>query len=336
MERYRNFVSTQTEYSEDIIWVLQESELSRLTMRYTSPQLRYREVMVNFIRSLGEYEGLRRTTIHLAIYMLDAFMDNHNISDNRLNLVALTCVLLAAKIEENEPSVPSLSKLNELVQNQYPIADFSVLEVLLLKFFNWNLIIPTAATFVEFWLLYIVQASDFADSTCELLFHQHRTRAIELALEFLDITLTDIKMTNHRPSLLSAAIVASARSCLPVLVVWNDTMAEMTNFTWDEIDDLTRELLDWRVALIMKETARRKRHPLDSGFVSDFDDDSCYEEDEDDDDDEDGSDDDDDGVLSVVCDADEMNDGVASYMQVKRQNDDDGDTSCMQVKRRKY
>lgn len=315
MERYSNFVSTQTEYSEDIIWVLQESELARLTMRYTSPQLRYREVMINFIRSLGEYEHLRRTTIHLAIYMLDAFMDNHNISDNRLNLVALTCVLLAAKIEENEPSVPSLSKLNELVQNQYPVSDFTVLEVLLLKFFNWNLIIPTAATFVEFWLLYIVEAADFADSTCELQFHQQRTRAIELALEFLDITLTDIKMTNHRPSLLSAAIVASARSCLPVLVVWTDTMAEMTNFTWEEIEDLTRDLINWRALLITKESARRKRHAMDSGFVSDFDE-SYDEEDLDEDEDEDGSDDD---VLSVECDTDETNDGGGtSYVQVKR------------------
>uniref|UniRef100_A0A1Q3EW39 Putative cyclin b n=1 Tax=Culex tarsalis TaxID=7177 RepID=A0A1Q3EW39_CULTA len=310
MERYRNFISTQTEYSEDIIWILQESELCRLTMRYTSPQLRYREVMVNFIRSVGEYEQLRRTTIHLAIYMLDAFMDNHNISDNRLNLVALTCVLLAAKIEENEPNVPSLSKLNELVQNQYPIADFSVLEVLLLKFFNWNLIIPTAATFVEFWLLYIVDSSDFAGCLSEVQYHKQRTCAIELALEFLDITLADIKMSNVRPSLLSAACVASARSCVPVLVAWNDTMAEMTGFLWAEIESLVRELMNWRALLITKEMASRKRRPLDSGFISDFDD--SVEEDE--------EEDDSDGVLSVDCDTDESNDDGegASYTKVKR------------------
>lgn len=277
-------------------------------MRYTSPQLRYREVMVNFIRSVGEYEQLRRTTIHLAVYMLDAFMDNHNISDNRLNLVALTCVLLAAKIEENEPSVPSLSKLNELVQNQYPIADFTVLEVLLLKFFNWNLIIPTTATFVEFWLLYIVDSADFGGTLSEFQFHQRRTRAIELALEFLDITLTDIKMTNVRPSLLSAACVACARSCVPVLAVWNETMHEMTGFPWEEVESLTRELMDWRAMLITKETASRKRRPLDSGFMSDFD--ESFEEDED------GSD----GVLSIDCDSDDSDDDgeMASYTKVKR------------------
>ncbi|XP_039429827.1 cyclin-J [Culex pipiens pallens] len=308
MERYSNYISTQTEYSEDIIYILQDAELCRLTMRYTSPQLRYREVMVNFIRSVGEYEQLRRTTIHLAVYMLDAFMDNHNISDNRLNLVALTCVLLAAKIEENEPSVPSLSKLNELVQNQYPIADFTVLEVLLLKFFNWNLIIPTTATFVEFWLLYIVDSADFGGPLSEFQFHQRRTRAIELALEFLDITLTDIKMTNVRPSLLSAACVACARSCVPVLTVWNETMHEMTGFPWEEVESLTRELMDWRAMLITKETASRKRRPLDSGFMSDFD--ESFEEDED------GSD----GVLSIDCDSDDSDDDgeMASYSKVKR------------------
>lgn len=302
MERYSNFISTQTEYSEDIIWILQESELCRLTMRFTSPQLRYREVMVNFIRSVGEYEKLRRTTIHLAIYMLDAFMDNHNISDNRLNLVALTCILLAAKIEENEPSVPSLSKLNQLVQNQYPVADFTVLEVLLLKFFNWNLIIPTAATFVEFWLLYIVQARDFEVSTGELPFYERRSRVVEVALEFLDITLTDIKMTNIRPSMLAAACVACARTCLPVLVVWTEPMAEMTGFAWEEIDSLVRELMNWRASLIAKESACRKRPPLDSGFISDFD--ESIEEDSDDE-------------VSIECDTDEPNEG-ANYTQVKR------------------
>lgn len=306
MDQYRNYISTHTEYDEDILWILQESELCRLTMRYTSPQLRYREVMVNFIRSVGEYEHLRRTTIHLAIYMLDAFMDNHNISDNRLNLVALTCILLASKIEENEPNVPSLSKLNELVQNQYPIADFTVLEVLLLKFFNWHLIIPTLATFVEYWLLYIIKASDFAGCTNEQQFEERRFRAIELVFEFMDITLTDIKMTNIRPSLLAAACIASARSSLPVLVVWTESMAEITGFSWEEVDRLTRELMNWRACLITKETACRKRPALDSGYITEFDE-SIEEESED----EDGR--------SVECDTDETsNDGAVTYKYVKR------------------
>ncbi|XP_055638842.1 cyclin-J isoform X2 [Toxorhynchites rutilus septentrionalis] len=264
------FEESCTEYCDEIIWILQESELNRLTMRYTSPQIRHREVMVNIIRSIGEYEELRRLTIHLAVYLMDAFMDNHNITDNRLNLVALSCVLLASKIEENEPNVPSLSRMNELVRNQYPVSDFNVIEVLLLKFFDWQLIIPTAATFVEYWLTNIVGIVDFVPSVNEQQFSERRSRAIELVLEFLDITLTDIKMTNVRPSMLASACIAAARSSLPVLVMWNENMMELTSYPLREIECLTRELMNWRACLIAKETVCRKRCALDSGYMSDL------------------------------------------------------------------
>ncbi|XP_055545404.1 cyclin-J [Wyeomyia smithii] len=259
-----------TEYSDEIIWILQETELNRLTMRYTSPQLRYRDVMVNFIRSIGECELLRRSTVHLAIYLLDAFMDNHSINDNRLNLVALSCLLLAAKMEENEPNVPTLASMNELVRNQYPYSDFILLEVLLLKFFNWHLIIPTAATFAEFWLLNVVGKSDFSMSISDETFFERRARAIELVLEYLDLTLTDIKMTNIRPSLLASACLAAARSSLPVQMVWTETMEELTGYSYHEIATLTRELMNWRACLIAKETACRKRSACDSGYLTEF------------------------------------------------------------------
>lgn len=259
-----------TEYSDEIIWILQETELNRLTMRYTSPQLRYREVMVNFIRSIGECEFLRRSTVHLAIYLLDAFMDNHSINDNRLNLVALSCLLLAAKMEENEPNVPTLASMNELVRNQYPFSDYTLLEVLLLKFFNWHLIIPTAATFAEFWLLNVVGRADFSALMSEETFFEKRDRAIELTLEFLDVTLSDIKMTNYRPSLLASACLAAARSSLPVLCIWSETMEELTGYSYTDIAALTCDLMDWRACLITKETACRKRSAYDSGYTTEL------------------------------------------------------------------
>ncbi|XP_058819537.1 cyclin-J [Topomyia yanbarensis] len=265
-----SFTEQCTEYSDEIIWILQESELNRLTMRYTSPQLRYREAIVNLIRSVGECEKLRRSTVHLAIYMIDAFMDNHNITDNRLNLVALSCVILASKIEENEPNIPSMAGMNAVVRNQYASSDYNVLEVLLLKFFNWHLIIPTTATFVEYWLLNIVGRADFPPSMTDTLFYERRDRAIELILEFLDITLMDIKWTNIRPSLLASACLAAARASLPVLIVWSASMEELTGYSYQEIAFMTRELMNLRAYLITKETSCRKRSALDSGYLSDL------------------------------------------------------------------
>ncbi|XP_055599280.1 cyclin-J [Uranotaenia lowii] len=261
-----------TDYGDDIIRFLKQSEQNRVPMRFISPQIRHREAMVNFIRSVGEYEQLLRATVHLAIYLVDTFMDNHNITDNRLNLVALSCILLASKIEENEPNIPSLSSLNELVHNQYPTSDYAVLEVVLLKFFNWNLIIPTVATFAGYWLLNVVSPEDFLDSLSVQQFFEKRFQAIDLFLEFVDITTTHVKMTNKRPSLVASACLAAARSCIPVEFTWPDCMIKLTGYTFNQLDSTSAELMSWRACLLMKEISSRKRMAFDSGYLTESDD----------------------------------------------------------------
>ncbi|XP_065095399.1 cyclin-J [Ochlerotatus camptorhynchus] len=248
-----------TEYSDEIMWIVQEAELNnRLIIRYLSPQLQYRTFMVNFIQSVGERQHLRRSTVHLAIYLMDAFMDNHNISDNRLELFGSCCILLASKLEENEPNVPSSKKLNELLKCPCVLSDFAVLELMLLKFFKWQLIIPTTSVFVEFWVLNIVSRIDFASTISDEQYYDRRTRAVELVLEFLDVTLLDIKMTNIRPSLLASACMAAARSLLPVVKIWNDNMIVLTSYSYSDISFLTRELLNWRACLITNTISRKR------------------------------------------------------------------------------
>lgn len=277
----RLFEENCTEYSDEIIWVLQEAELNRLTLRYISPQITFRSILVELIREVGQQQNLRRTTVHLAIYLMDSFMDNHNIAHNRLKLTALSCVLLAAKIEENEPKVPTLERMNKLLKPKCPLSDFVVLEVVLLKFFNWHLLIPTTAVFVEYWLLHIVSKGDFGPSVSEDQYFERRSRAAELVLEFLDVTLLDITMTNVRPSLLAAACMAATRAILSVKRTWNNSMIKLTGYTYDEICFLMRALMNGRACLI-SDTISRKRTILDSGYMTDPD--QEYDDDDDQDD----------------------------------------------------
>lgn len=274
----RFFEELCTEYSDEIIWALQEAELNRLKLRYISPQSAFRSILVNLIRDVGQQQNLRRTTVHLAIYLLDAFMDNHNINNDRLKMTALSCILLAAKIEENEPKVPTLKKMNELLKHKCPLSDFVVLEMVLLKFFNWHLLIPTTAVFVEYWLLHMVSKTDFTSTTTEDQYFERRSRAAELVFEFLDVTLLDITMTNVRPSLLAAACIAATRAMLPVLRTWNNNMIKLTGYTSSELLYLTRMLMNGRADLIA-DAISRKRPLFDSGYVTDSEDD---EEDTDD------------------------------------------------------
>ena len=57
-----------------------------------------REALVEFIEVICEHQQLSRTTTHLTVYLLDRFMDAHNIYDHQLKLTALSCILLAGKL----------------------------------------------------------------------------------------------------------------------------------------------------------------------------------------------------------------------------------------------
>jgi hypothetical protein len=50
---------------------------------------------VTWLRAVAEELNLNNASVHLAVYLLDIFMDNHKIVEERLKLVALVCILLA-------------------------------------------------------------------------------------------------------------------------------------------------------------------------------------------------------------------------------------------------
>jgi len=69
----------------------------------------------------------------------------------------------AAKFEECEKNIPKLSELNRLgaAASPYTSQHFLSMELRLLQFFQWNISLPTAAHFFEYFLVDSVAASDY-------------------------------------------------------------------------------------------------------------------------------------------------------------------------------
>lgn len=175
-----------TDYADDIEVTLKEKENYMMSYFLQSPQIDYRQYLVDLMCTIAESKGLNKTTVHLSVYILDMFMDNHNIYPERLKLVALVCLLLAAKFEELECNVPKIADFNNVIKNQYPYNDFFSLELMILTFMDWNLTIPTAANFVEHYVGYVVQNSDYDENKHDndLVF-----KATNLVFEFLNNVL---------------------------------------------------------------------------------------------------------------------------------------------------
>ena len=79
----------------------------RFSQRYfrRSPQLACRRYLVDWLCLVAEKTRIKRNTIHLAVKLLDFFMDGHAVETNKIYLVAIACLCLAAKFEEKESKV---------------------------------------------------------------------------------------------------------------------------------------------------------------------------------------------------------------------------------------
>ena len=97
----------------------------------------YRTDLVNFVSAVCKCLPLSDTTRHLAILLLDHFMEKHDIMDYRLKLVGLTCLLVAAKMEDRDEHLPSIGQLRRLAKlenrAEYSREEFHRMELYLMK-----------------------------------------------------------------------------------------------------------------------------------------------------------------------------------------------------------
>lgn len=88
-------------------------------------------------------------------------MDNYTIRSEKLNLTALTCLIIAAKIEEADINAPKFVDLNKLVGDVYTLEEFRQAEMKVLMLFHFDLIRPTVATFAEYFASHIITLDDY-------------------------------------------------------------------------------------------------------------------------------------------------------------------------------
>lgn len=139
------------------------SSLPPLGLR--SPQLHRRRELVVWCGSVAEELGLRTLTLHLAVRLLDMFMDGHNIQEPQLYLTSLSCILVAAKVHENDSNIPRLSKLSAHLPSSLDASDLASMEFLLLRYLRCTVCLPTACEVLELLLPLAVLPHDLCTST---------------------------------------------------------------------------------------------------------------------------------------------------------------------------
>uniref|UniRef100_A0AC11CT84 Cyclin J like n=1 Tax=Ovis aries TaxID=9940 RepID=A0AC11CT84_SHEEP len=175
---------------------VQDKELKLPTFRAHSPLLKSRRFLVDILTLLSSRCQLCPAARHLAVYLLDHFLDRYDITTSKqLYAVAVSCLLLASKFEDREDHVPKLEQINStriLSSQNFSLTRKELLstELLLLEAFGWNLCLPTPAHFLDYYLLASVSQKDHHchswPTTCP---RKTKECLKEYAHYFLEVTL---------------------------------------------------------------------------------------------------------------------------------------------------
>jgi hypothetical protein len=122
-------------------------------LRCYNPSAKYvadRKELIYWLRGVNSQLHLSRATLHIAITYMDFIFGREKFVISEKYLVALTCLLLAAKYDELDKNIPSLSKFLYAAKIQ-SIRNSSVkkCEAKILNELSWNLRIITPLNFLE-------------------------------------------------------------------------------------------------------------------------------------------------------------------------------------------
>lgn len=97
------------------------------------------------------------------MYYVDRFADQFKIRPDKFPLVGLICLHIAAQIENTDALIPRYSEMNGFVKDAYTATEYKVVERKILCFFNFEMMRPTTASFVELFACSFLTRTDFRD-----------------------------------------------------------------------------------------------------------------------------------------------------------------------------
>lgn len=148
-----------------------------------------RESAVKWILKLNFYFKLTSDSTYNAVTYLDIFLSNRKIQKKELQLYAVVCYWLAAKVDTR--AQPSIEKINEATGENFTQESFNSAEDIILDVLSYQLSYPTSKFFMRFYL----SIGNSTDNT------------ILIANLFTEIALLKFEFMDFKPSIIAAASV---------------------------------------------------------------------------------------------------------------------------------
>ena len=187
-----------TEYVNDIISYLRTTKVETTPFRdyMTSVQKEInpnmRSILVDWLVEVADEYSLTSETLFLTLNYLDRYLSLKSVKRNKLQLVGITCMLVASKYEEIY--APQVDDFCYITDNTYARDDILLMERHILDALRFELTQPTARQFLK----YLTSVCG-ADSDLE-----------SLATYFIELALLDYGFLSYCPSVVASSALVLA------------------------------------------------------------------------------------------------------------------------------
>ncbi|XP_061346281.1 cyclin-A2-2-like [Gastrolobium bilobum] len=225
-------------YAPDIYNNIRVTELDRRPLtnymdklqQDTTPSMR--GILIDWLVEVSEEYKLVPNTLYLTVNLIDRFLSTSLIQKQRLQLLGVTCMLIASKYEEI--CAPQVEEFCFITDNTYTKEEVLKMEREVLNLLRFQLSVPTTKTFLR----RFIQAA------------QCSYKVPRVELEFLanylaELTLVEYRFLQFLPSLIAASALFLARWTLNQSEhPWNPTLEHYTNYKASELKTVVLALKD--------------------------------------------------------------------------------------------
>lgn len=216
------------EYAHEIFENLQLRELDFLVRDYLPDQaeitVAMRAILIDWLVEVQETFELFHETLYLAVRMVDRYLNKKSVRKLHLQLLGVTAIFLASKMEERYP--PPLEDFIFVCDKAYDEDQILKMERVLCAELEYEVYMPLSYSFLRRY------------GKCV----NADMRLLTIGRYALELALQEYQYVTYRPSLLAAAALHfSLRKT--GLNEWDATCEHYSNFKLSDIEELT-EMMD--------------------------------------------------------------------------------------------
>jgi len=231
-------INACAEYAAHIFKYLKEREVEFIVPYYIHNQREItkamRCVVVDWMVEVQESFELNHETLYLAVKMMDMFLSRRQASKDVLQLVGVTCILIASKFDDR--LAPTIDDLLYVCDDAYDKPQMITMEMAILRALDFNLGAPLSYTFLRRYARCSKQPMDL----------------LTLARYILELSLVEYEFTNEADSIMAAAALRLA--LMMKGESWSPTLEYYSGYVESDLLDLMRRLNKHVIEAHVKQT----------------------------------------------------------------------------------